>query len=85
MLCLKHYSGRHEAEFDAFYGAADAPHARALVRSILDAAMKLEPGWNRMSIDAAGDFVEADVSARHPELSAEALKSICNFCTYLGR
>ncbi|CAN7659141.1 hypothetical protein [Mycolicibacterium frederiksbergense] len=84
-LYLKHYPGKNENEFDSFYGDADAPKAKGVVRSILDEAMKLQPDWERMSLNEAGDFIEAEMSKRHPELSAKALQCIGNYYTYLMR
>lgn len=65
-LHLKFYPGKNEAEFEEFYGETDAPQARALVRPILDEAMKLQPDGNRMSLNEAGDYVEAEMSSRYP-------------------
>jgi hypothetical protein len=38
-----------------------------------------------MSLDDAGDHVQAVMHARHPDLTAEALGSIGNYYTYLMR
>ena len=57
--------------------------AKGVVRSILDEAMKPQPDWEHVSLKEAGDFVEVEISERHPDLSAKALPCIENYCTYL--
>ncbi|MBU8809939.1 hypothetical protein KL953_13715 [Mycolicibacterium goodii] len=84
-LYLKHYPGKNDTEFDDFYGAQVAPAARALVRSLLDEAMSIRPDWSHMTLNDAGDFVEAEMHTRHPELSPKALECIGNYYTYLMR
>ena len=84
-LYLKHYPRKNDIEFDAFYGAQSASTARALVRGLLDEAMSLRPDWSHMTLNDAGDFVEAEVHSRHPELSPKALECIGNYHTYLMR
>lgn len=83
-LYLKHYPGRNDDEFDAFYGA-DARAARGLVRALLDETMSLRPDWSQMTLDEAGRYVECEMHARHPDLSPPALESIGNYFTYLVR
>jgi hypothetical protein len=84
-LHLKHYPGRNDAEFLARYGAEQAPVAEQVVRNLLAEAITVQPDWTRMSLDDAGDHVQAVMHARHPELTAEALASIGNYYTYLMR
>ncbi len=66
------------------YGT-DAQVVRDNVRLILGEAIKIEPDWNRLTLNEAGDYVESVMHDRHPELSAEALTSIGNYYTYLMR
>jgi len=84
-LFLKHYPGSNDAEFDEFFGPDHAPAARALVRRLLDEAMSIRPDWSRMTLNDAGDYVEAEMHARHPDLSPKALECIGNYYTYLMR
>jgi len=55
------------------------------VRRILKEAMQVEPDWNRLSLNEAGDYVESEMHKRHPELSPKALEAIGNYYTYLMR
>jgi len=66
------------------YGT-DAQVVRDNVRLILGEAIKIEPDWNRLTLNEAGDYVESVMHDRHPELSAETLTSIGNYYTYLMR
>lgn len=84
-IYLKNYPGKNDSEFDSFYGAERAAAARAAVQAILQEAMTLRPDWSQMSLNEGGDFVEAEMLARHPELSAKAVESIGNYFTYLMR
>ena len=84
-LFLKHYPGKNDREFDEFYRPERAGDARAAVQAILQEAMSLRPDWSQMSLNEGGDFVEAEMNSRHPELSAKALESIGNYFTYLMR
>jgi hypothetical protein len=83
-LYLKRYPGKNVDEFNSFYGQeSQAAHER--VRLILDEAMKIEPDWNRMSLNEAGDYVESVMRQRHPELTPKALEAIGNYYTFLMR
>lgn len=84
VLLLKHYPGKNDSEFDLRYGA-EAPSARASVRSFLQEAMKVHPDWSHLTLNEAGDFVQSVMHDRHPELSSGALESIGNYFTYLVR
>lgn len=84
-LYLKHYPGRNDDQFDAFYGAENARAARELVRALLDETMSLRPDWSQMTLDDAGRYVECEMHARHPDLSSRALEAIGNYFTYLVR
>lgn len=55
------------------------------MRGLLDEVMALRPDWSRLTSDGAGDFVEAQMQTRHPELSRRALESLGNFVMYLVR
>ncbi|MCE5290884.1 MAG: hypothetical protein LLG14_16825 [Nocardiaceae bacterium] len=83
-LHLKQYPGTNDPEFNAHFGV-DAEKARQVVRTILDEAMRLQPDWDAMSLNDAGDFVEAEMYRLHPELSPAALKCLGNYHTYLMR
>jgi hypothetical protein len=83
-LYLKRYPGKNETEFDAYYKSA-SEEAKQKVRSILSEAMQIEPDWNRLSLNEAGDYVETVMHERHPELTAKALEAIGNYYTYLMR
>lgn len=50
---------------------------------MLDEAMGLRPDWSQMSLKDAGDYVEAEMHSRHPELSARAVECIGSYYTYL--
>ncbi|MBP1823193.1 MinD-like ATPase involved in chromosome partitioning or flagellar assembly [Mycobacterium sp. OAE908] len=84
-LYLKHSPGKNDAEFDAHYGPDRAETARAMVRSLLHEAMRVEPDWNRLTLGQAGDYVKAVMHQRHPELSDQALTPISNSYTYSMR
>lgn len=47
--------------------------------------MSIRPDWSHMTLNDAGDFVEAEMRARHPDLSPKALECIGNYYTYLMR
>ena len=83
-LYLKYYPGMNVDEFDSRYGS-DAPAVRARIRLLIDEAMRVEPDWNSLSLDEAGDFVEVVMHERHPELSAEAIACIGNCYMYQMR
>ena len=69
---------------NSFYGPASA-YAHEQVRLILKEAMQVEPDWNRLSLNEAGDYVESEMHKRYPELSPKALEAIGNYYTYLIR
>jgi hypothetical protein len=83
-LYLKRYPGKNEQEFNAHYGPGSV-QALDQVKVILREAMKVEPDWNRLSLNEAGDYVESVMSERHPELSPKALEAIGNYYTFLMR
>lgn len=83
-LYLKRYPGKNDEEFNAQYGPA-SESALAGVKSILREAMQIEPDWNRLSLNEAGDYVEAVIHDRYPELNAKALEAIGNYYTFLMR
>jgi hypothetical protein len=83
-LYLKGYPGKNEQEFNSHYGS-ESGQALDQVKLILREAMKVEPDWNRLSLNEAGDYVESVMSERHPELSPKALEAIGNYYTFLMR
>jgi hypothetical protein len=83
-LYLKHYPGKNEEEFNSRYGSQSG-QALDQVKQLLREAMKVEPDWNRLSLNEAGDYVESVMSERHPELSPKALEAIGNYYTFLMR
>lgn len=85
VVYLRRYPGKNDEEFQAHFGADRATAALERVRVVLDEAIKIEPDWTRMSLNDAGDYVEAVMHERHPELSPEALEAIGNYFTYLVR
>ncbi|CPR82932.1 Uncharacterised protein [Mycobacteroides abscessus subsp. abscessus] len=85
VVYLRRYPGKNDEEFQAHFGADSAKAALERVRAILDEAIKIEPDWNRMSLNDAGDYVEAVMHERHPDLSRQALTAIGNYFTYLAR
>ncbi|MBB4855600.1 hypothetical protein HNP40_003007 [Mycobacteroides chelonae] len=85
VVYLRRYPGKNDEEFQAHFGSGSATAALERVRVILDEAIKIEPDWNRMSLNDAGDYVEAVMHERHPDLSREALVAIGNYFTYLAR
>ncbi|MUL81561.1 MULTISPECIES: hypothetical protein [unclassified Mycolicibacterium] len=84
-LYLKHYPGRNDAEFASHFGPVAVGVAKDRVRLILDEAMGIKPDWNSMSLNDAGDYVEAVMHDRHPEISGKSLECIGNYFTYLMR
>jgi hypothetical protein len=83
-LYLKRYPGKNDEEFKAQYGSA-SDSALAEVKSLLREAMQIEPDWNRLSLNEAGDYVESVIHERHPGLTAKALEAIGNYYTFLMR
>jgi hypothetical protein len=83
-LHLKRYPGKNEEEFNSFYGSA-SENAREQVKVLLHEAMQVEPDWNRLSLNEAGDYVESVMHERYPELMPKALEAIGNYYTYLMR
>ena len=84
-LCLKHYPGKNDTEFDSHYGPEAAPSAKEAVNNILREAIKIEPDWSQLSLNEAGDYVASVMHDRHPELTNKALECIGNYYTYLMR
>ncbi|MEW2481741.1 hypothetical protein AB0876_19320 [Mycobacterium sp. NPDC049093] len=84
-LYLKHYPGRNDAEFALYFGSAAAGVAKGSVRALLDEAMSIQPDWNSMDLNEAGDYVESVMQDHHPELSRKSLDCIGNYFTYLMR
>jgi hypothetical protein len=85
VVLLDRYPGKNYEEFERTFGHAVAPKALQSVRAILHEAMKVDVNWEGLSLSDGGDYVMSVISARHPELSAQALKSIGNYYTYLMR
>lgn len=83
-LYLKRYPGKSDDEFTAEYGPA-SESVLAQVKAILQEAIQIEPDWNRLSLNEAGDYVESVMHERHPDLSAKALDAIGNYYTFLMR
>lgn len=83
-LYLKRYPGKNDQEFNSYYGSASG-HAHEQVRLILNEAIQVEPDWDRLSLNEAGDYVESVMLERHPELTPAALEAIGNYYTYLMR
>lgn len=83
-LYLKRYPGKNDEEFNAAYGSA-SQSALTRVKEILREAMQIEPDWNRMSLNEAGDYVESVIHDRHPDLAPTALEAIGNYYTFLMR
>lgn len=84
-IYLRHYPGKNDAEFETHFGSTRAALMKTFVQEILNEAMTIEPDWTNLSLDEAGDFVEAEMRHRHPDLSTSALRAIGNFYTYLMR
>jgi hypothetical protein len=84
VLYLRRYPGSNRDEFESHFGSADSL-AMEQVRAILNEAMRVEPDWNRMSLNEAGDYVEAVMRERHPGLSPQALEAIGNYYTFQMR
>ena len=84
VLYLKRFPGSNEHEFNAHYGSA-SDAVRAEVKLLLREAMQIEPDWNRLSLDGAGDYVESVMHVRYPELTTPALDAIGNYFTYAMR
>ena len=85
IVYLRRYPGKNDAEFQTRFGADGAKAAMEQVRLILGEAIKIQPDWNRMSLNDAGDYVETVMRERHPNLSRGALEAIGNYFTYLVR
>lgn len=83
-LYLRRYPGKNEEEFNSYYGSGSGA-AYEQVRLVLNEAMQIEPDWNRLSLNEAGDYVESVIHERHPELTPKALEAIGNYYTYLMR
>jgi hypothetical protein len=84
VLYLRRYPGSNRDEFEAHFGSG-ASTAMEQVRGILNEAMRVEPDWSRMSLNEAGDYVEAVMHERHPSLTPEALEAIGNYYTFQMR
>lgn len=84
-LYLEHFPGGNDADFASYFGPAAAGVARRLVRALLDEALSINPDWNSMDLNEAGDYVESVMQDRHPELSRKSLDCIGNYFTYLMR
>ncbi|OBF53304.1 hypothetical protein A5787_06105 [Mycobacterium sp. 852002-50816_SCH5313054-b] len=82
--CLRRYPASNRGEFEARFGSAAAA-VMEQVRAILNEAMTVEPDWNRMQLNEAGDYVEAVMHDRHPNLTPEALEAIGNYYTFQMR
>ncbi len=84
VLYLRRYPGSNRTEFESHFGSR-AAIANDKVHELLNEAMRLEPDWNSMTLNEAGDFVEAAMHERHPSLTPQALESIGNFYTFQMR
>lgn len=84
VLYLKRYPGENMDEFNSYCGRTNASGIDK-VRLILNEAMRIDPDWNRRSLNEAGDYVESVMHQRHPELTAKALEAIGNYDTYQMR
>jgi hypothetical protein len=84
VLHLRRYPGSNQAEFESAFGTK-AGAAKEQVRAILNEAMRVEPDWNRMTLNEAGDYVERVMLERHPSLTPQALESIGNYYTFQMR
>lgn len=85
VVYLRRYPGKNDEEFQAHFGTDGATAALEQVHVILDEAIKIQTDWSRMSLNDAGDYVEAVMHERRPELSRQALEAIGNYFTYLVR
>lgn len=84
VLYLRRYPGSNEVEFEEHFGSR-ATVANERVHAILNEAMRVEPDWSRMSLNEAGDYVEAVMHERHPTLTKQSLTAIGNFYTFQMR
>lgn len=78
ILCLRRYPARNRAEFESYFGSK-ATVANDEMHAILNEAMRVEPDWNRMTLNGAGHYVEAVMHERYPTLTQQSLKAIANF------
>ena len=84
VLYLQRYPGSNRDDFESHFGSR-ASIAMDQVRAVLNEAMKVEPDWNRMTLNEAGDYVEAVMHERHPSLTPQALEAIGNYYTFQMR
>lgn len=84
VLYLSRYPASNRAEFDSRFGPAAAA-VMEWVRSVLNEAMRVEPDWDRMTLNDAGEYVEAVMRERHPSLTPQALEAIGNYYTFQTR
>ena len=84
-LYLKNYPGKNDSEFAEVFRPEYAPTAKAAVHEILEETMRIRPDWSHMSLNDAGDYVEEQMHARHPDFSPKALACLGNYFTYLMR
>ncbi|GBG36577.1 hypothetical protein NJB14197_11420 [Mycobacterium montefiorense] len=84
VLYLRRYPGKNEEEFNLHYGSA-REYAHEQVQLLLKEAMRIEPDWNRLTLNEAGDYIESVMQERHPDLTSEALEAIGNYYTFLMR
>lgn len=84
-LYLRRFPGKNDTEFASYYGLTVAPTVRARVQALLTEAMSIEPDWTKLDLNGAGDYVEAIMRERHPDLTQKALVAIGNYYTYMMR
>ncbi|MCV7444277.1 hypothetical protein AWB91_16775 [Mycobacterium paraense] len=84
VLYLRGYPASNRAEFESRFGPAAAAVTER-VRVILDEAMRVEPDWDDMTLNEAGDYVQTVMRERHPGLSPQALEAIGNYYTFQMR
>jgi hypothetical protein len=84
VLYLRRYPSSNKVEFESHFGS-EAATVKDGVHAILNEAIKVEPDWNRMSLNEAGDYVVAVMHERHPKLTPHALRAIGNYYTYQMR
>lgn len=60
-LYLRLYPGKNDAEFETHFGSTRAAMMKTHAREILNEAMTIELDWTNLSLNEAGDFVEAEM------------------------
>lgn len=80
VLFLKHHPVGNEEEFCS---RVDQKRDREAVRAILDETMRIPIHWDGKTLVDIGNEVGEALRARHPELSAPAIRKLRNYFTYL--